>query len=84
METPRDFPAAARRIGKLFFRAALMNNLDIEFVGINDLTDTKTLGTLLKYDTVFKKAPFSVEWDDNNLIIDGKKIPVSAERDPSS
>lgn len=70
------------RIGKLFFRAAMVHGLDIEFVGINDLTDTRTLGTLLKYDTVFRRAPFSVEWDDKHLIIDGKPIPVSAERDP--
>ncbi|MFX1452291.1 MAG: type I glyceraldehyde-3-phosphate dehydrogenase [Promethearchaeota archaeon] len=71
------------RIGKLFFRAALMQNADIDFVGINDLTDTKTLAHLLQYDSIFGKLPFEVKHDANSLTVKGDNIPVSAIRDPA-
>ena len=68
------------RIGRLVFKAA--RGTDIEFVGINDITDAKTLAHLLKYDSVHGRYPGDVAADGNNLVIDGKKIPITAERDP--
>ena len=70
------------RIGKLVFRAILKQNADIEVVGINDLTDTKTLATLLKYDSTFGVLPNKVEHDEKSLIIDGRAIPITAIRNP--
>jgi len=67
-------------------RAALKIVLDdkrAKVVGINDLTDTKTLAYLLKYDTVYGRYDSKVSYDAGNLIIDGRKIPVTAEKDPS-
>ncbi len=69
------------RIGRLVFRAA--QNSDIEFVGINDITDAKTLAHLLKYDSVHGKFPGDVSAGDDYIEVNGKKIPVSAERDPA-
>jgi glyceraldehyde 3-phosphate dehydrogenase len=69
------------RIGRLVLKAA--RGTDIEFVGINDITDAKTLGHLLKYDSIHGKFPGEVKVDGDALIIDGKKIPVLAEKDPS-
>ncbi|HOP07799.1 MAG TPA: type I glyceraldehyde-3-phosphate dehydrogenase [candidate division Zixibacteria bacterium] len=69
------------RIGRLVFRAA--RNRNIEFVGINDITDAKTLAHLLKYDSVHGKYPGEVGYSGNDLIVDGKTIPITAERDPS-
>ncbi len=69
------------RIGRLTFRA-LLNKSHVEIVAINDLTDTKTLAHLLKYDST--QGPFNgtVESDSENLIVNGVKIRVYAERDP--
>lgn len=66
------------RIGRLVYRAAHeMKALDqLEIVAVNDLTDTKTLAHLLKYDSTFGKFPGVVSHDDQNIIIDGKKIKV--------
>ncbi len=69
------------RIGRLVFKAA--RGTDIEFVGINDITDAATLAHLLKYDSIHGKYPEEISSDGNNLIVGGKKIPVIAERDPS-
>ena len=69
------------RIGRLVFRAA--RGEDIEVVGINDLTDAKTLAHLLKYDSVHGRFPGSVEVGDNAIVVDGVNIPISAERDPT-
>ncbi|MGM0582755.1 MAG: glyceraldehyde 3-phosphate dehydrogenase NAD-binding domain-containing protein, partial [Bacteroidota bacterium] len=71
------------RIGRLTFRALLQKN-NVEVVGINDLTDTKTLAHLLKYDSVHGKFPGEVSYDANSLIVNGKSISVSAERDPAN
>ncbi|NVM04037.1 MAG: type I glyceraldehyde-3-phosphate dehydrogenase [Candidatus Helarchaeota archaeon] len=71
------------RIGKLFFRAALMQNADIDFVGINDLTDTKTLAHLLKYDSIFGQLPFDIKYDEKSLTVKGDYIPVTTIRDPA-
>lgn len=70
------------RIGRLVLKAARGSNL--EFVAINDLTDAKTLAHLLKYDSVHGKFPGEVGHDGGNLVIDGKKIPVLAERNPDN
>jgi glyceraldehyde 3-phosphate dehydrogenase len=69
------------RIGRLVFRAA--RGQDIEVVGINDLTDAKTLAHLLKYDSVHGHYPGSVEAGDNAIVVDGVTIPISTERDPA-
>lgn len=70
------------RIGRLTFRA-LLKKSNIEVVAVNDLTDTKTLAHLLKYDSIHGIFPGTVESDESNIIVDGKKIPVYAERDPN-
>lgn len=71
------------RIGRAFIRAAKEMGKDWEIVAINDLTDAKTLAALLKHDSVHRKFPGSVEVDGDVLVVDGKRIPVSAERDPA-
>ncbi len=72
------------RIGRNFYRAIIASGADIEIVGVNDLTDNKTLAHLLKYDTVLGRFPLSVEFDDENIIVDGKKIRALEERDPAN
>ncbi len=71
------------RIGRSVFRAIVERKLDVNVVAINDLTDTKTLAHLLEYDSVHGKAKFTVSYDDSNIIVDGKKIKVLAERNPA-
>lgn len=68
------------RIGRLVFRHAMARKADFDFVGINDLTDAKTLGHLLKYDSIHGKYPGTVEVDGNDLIVDGDRITITAER----
>jgi glyceraldehyde 3-phosphate dehydrogenase len=72
------------RIGRNVFRAAYEAGADIDFVGINDLTDAKTLAHLLKYDSNYGPFPGKVELGDNAIIVDGKTIPISAEREPGN
>lgn len=72
------------RIGRNFYRAIVASGADIEIVGVNDLTDNKTLAHLLKYDTVLGRFPLSVDFDDENIIVDGKNIRALAERDPAN
>ena len=69
------------RIGRNVFKIAFERN-NMEIVGINDLTDTKTLAHLLKYDSTQGKFNGTVSHDDNNLIANGVSIPVYAERSP--
>ena len=69
------------RIGRLAFRAAL--GRDIEVVGINDLVDPKTLAHLLKWDSVHGPYPGEVEAAEDAIVVDGKRVPVSKERDPA-
>lgn len=71
------------RIGRNFLRAAL-GNPEIQIVAINDLTDSKTLAHLLKYDSLLGTLPVSVEAADNHLQVDGKQIRVFSERDPAA
>ncbi|KZZ84869.1 MULTISPECIES: type I glyceraldehyde-3-phosphate dehydrogenase [Bacillaceae] len=70
------------RIGRNVFRAALKNS-NVEVVAVNDLTDANMLAHLLKYDSVHGKLDAEVSVDGNNLIVDGKTIQVTAERDPA-
>jgi len=69
------------RIGRLVFRRA--KEASIKIVGINDITNAATLAHLLKYDSVHGKYSAEVGYDENNLIVDGRKVPISAERDPA-
>ena len=71
------------RIGRLVIRAAQRQGADVEFVGINDLTDSKTLGHLFKYDSVHGVYPGTVEVEEDALVIDGKRVRVTAETDPA-
>jgi glyceraldehyde 3-phosphate dehydrogenase len=71
------------RIGRLLFRAAIERNANIEFAAVNDITDSKTLAHLLKYDSVHGRAPFPVEADKDGIIVKGKKIRTLMERDPA-
>ena len=71
------------RIGRNVLRAATMaKQTEIEFVGVNDITDTKTLAHLLKYDSVHKRFPGTVEAKGDALIVNGKAIKVSAIKEP--
>jgi len=71
------------RIGRNVLRAATMaKQTEIEFVGVNDITDTKTLAHLLKYDSVHKRFPGTVEAKGDALIVNGKSIKVSAIKEP--
>lgn len=70
------------RIGRIVFRG-IQEHSDIEVVAINDLTDTKTLAHLFKYDSVHGIFEGSVDFDDKHIIVNGKKIPVYAEKDPA-
>jgi glyceraldehyde 3-phosphate dehydrogenase len=71
------------RIGRQVLRAALEQGVaDIEIVAVNDLTDTKTLAHLFKYDSVHRTYQGDVEAHDGKITIDGKKIKVLNEKDP--
>lgn len=71
------------RIGRNTFKASFGRLPDLEFVAINDLTETKTLAHLLKHDTSYGLYDHDISFDAENLIIDGKKIRVYAEKDPA-
>lgn len=72
------------RIGRLVFRAALaMGVKDIDFVAVNDITDAKTLAHLLKYDSNFGILSNEVKAEADAIVVDGKKIKVLSEKDPS-
>jgi glyceraldehyde 3-phosphate dehydrogenase len=72
------------RIGRNVFRAAAAAGADIEWVGVNDLTDATTLAQLLRYDSTLGRYPGTVEVDGPDLIVDGRKLRVLAERDPAA
>lgn len=71
------------RIGRLVFRNLMGRPKEFDVVAINDLTDTKTLATLLKYDSTHRRYPGRVSYEDGYMIVDGKKVRSLAERDPS-
>jgi glyceraldehyde 3-phosphate dehydrogenase len=72
------------RIGRNFFRAVLEQGADIEIVGVNDLTDNKTLAQLLKFDSVLGRLPFDVAHTDTTITVGGKTFAASAEKDPAN
>ena len=71
------------RIGRMSMRAGF-DNSDIEFVAINDLTDTKTLAHLLKYDSVNGVLNKEVTYTDDSIVVNGKAIRVFKEKDPAA
>ncbi len=72
------------RIGRMVFRAAAQNFSDIEVVGINDLLEPDYLAYMLKYDSVHGRFKGDIAVDGNTLIVNGKKIRLTQERDPAS
>ena len=72
------------RIGRMVFRAAVQNFSDIEIVGINDLLEPDYLAYMLKYDSVHGRFKGDVSVDGNTLVVNGKKIRLTAERDPAN
>jgi glyceraldehyde 3-phosphate dehydrogenase len=71
------------RIGRNFFRAAIASGADIEIVGVNDLTDNKTLAHLLKYDSILGRIGTDVSYTDDEITVGGKTFKALAERDPA-
>ncbi len=71
------------RIGRMAFRASV-NFPDIEIVGINDLCEPEYLAYMLKYDTMHGRFPGEVGYTETGLLVDGKEIPVFAEREPAN
>ncbi|HEU0257575.1 MAG TPA: type I glyceraldehyde-3-phosphate dehydrogenase [Microbacteriaceae bacterium] len=72
------------RIGRNYFRAALAKGSDLDIVAVNDLTDSKTLAHLLKYDSVGGRLGAEVTTDGDDIVVNGKAIKVLAERDPAN
>jgi glyceraldehyde 3-phosphate dehydrogenase len=72
------------RIGRNVFRAAHAAGADIDWVGVNDITDNETLAHLLKYDSILGRFPGEVEATDTGINIDGKELRVFSERDPAA
>ena len=70
------------RIGRITFRALAARSDEFEVVGINDLGDPKALAMLLKYDSVQGRFPGTVDVDGDSLVVNGRKIRVTAQRDP--
>ena len=71
------------RIGRNFFRSAIVRGVDIDIVAVNDLTDTATLAHLLKYDSILGKLDAEVSHTETGVVVNGKEIEVLAERDPN-
>ncbi|MCW8835583.1 MAG: type I glyceraldehyde-3-phosphate dehydrogenase [Rhodospirillales bacterium] len=72
------------RIGRMVFRAVAKDFKDIEVVAINDLLEPDYLAYMLKYDSVHGRFPGEISVDGGNLVVDGKKIRLTAERDPAN
>ena len=72
------------RIGRMVFRAAVQNFSDIEIVGINDLLEPDYLAYMLKYDSVHGRFKGDISVDGNTLIVNGKKIRLTALKDPAA
>lgn len=71
------------RIGRLTFRILMSRGDEFEVVAVNDLTNNKSLALMLKYDSIHGRFPGTVGYDDENLIVNGDKVRVFEERDPS-
>jgi glyceraldehyde 3-phosphate dehydrogenase len=72
------------RIGRNVFRAAHARGAEIDWVGVNDITDNETLAHLLKYDTILGPFQGDVDATEDALVVDGKELKVFAERDPGA
>src|SRR4051812_31002547 len=72
------------RIGRNLFRAAHAAGADIDWVGVNDITDTETLAQLPKYDSILGRFPRTLEYTESSLIIDGNELKVFQKRDPAA
>ncbi|WP_309709844.1 type I glyceraldehyde-3-phosphate dehydrogenase [Pseudolysinimonas sp.] len=72
------------RIGRNYLRAALAKGSDLEIVAVNDLTDNKSLAHLLKYDSITGRLNGTVDYDGNQIVVNGKPIRVFEERDPAA
>src|SRR3990167_2772261 len=73
------------RIGRMVFRAAVQNFAnDIEIVGINDLLEPEYLAYMLQYDSVHGRFKGDIAVDGNTLVVNGKKIRLTQERDPAN
>ncbi len=72
------------RIGRNLLRSALRHDIDLEFVAVNDLTDTGALALLLRYDSVHGRFEGTVEATDDGLLINGREVRVLSERDPAA
>jgi glyceraldehyde 3-phosphate dehydrogenase len=86
MSVPRNVKVGINgfgRIGRNFLRAVRDTGADVDFVGVNDITDAKTLAHLLKYDSVLGRLDAEIAVSDNGLSIDGDELRVFAERDPA-
>src|SRR5207244_11669136 len=70
-------------IGRTIFRASLCDQA-IEFVAVNDITDTKTLAHLLKYDSVLGNLHHDISESENGIKVEGKEFRVFSERDPAA
>jgi glyceraldehyde 3-phosphate dehydrogenase len=71
------------RIGRNFLRAVRKSGADVDFVGVNDITDARTLAHLLKYDSVLGRLDADVTVSENGISVDGDELRVFAERDPA-
>jgi glyceraldehyde 3-phosphate dehydrogenase len=71
------------RIGRMVFRAAVQNFPDIEIVGINDLLEPDYLAYMLKYDSVHRRFQGTISVEGNTLVVNGKKIRLTAVKDPA-
>src|SRR3954470_17964362 len=72
------------RIGRNVFRAAHARGADIDWVGVNDLTDPETLAHLLKYDSILGPFQGEIDHTDDSIVVDGDELKVFAERDPGA
>jgi glyceraldehyde 3-phosphate dehydrogenase len=72
------------RIGRNLARAIKVHGIDVELVAVNDLTDPKSLGHLLKYDSVHGRYPGSVTVEGDEIVLDDRRVKVLSERDPAA
>src|SRR3954468_866942 len=72
------------RIGRNVFRAGFEKGADVEWVAVNDITDTETLAHLLRYDSVYGPFPGEIQATGDGLVVGGKPLQVLAERDPAA
>ncbi len=71
------------RIGRGVFRAAKQSGADLEWVALNDVMDLETIAHLLRYDSLYGRFPGEVVVEGDELVVDGERVKVLAERDPA-